>query len=142
MDFKFRRESITANNDTAPVNGIGLNTPDGIGYLSAESGELKFKGEAIGGGALIVTVDMATMTASHSFSEIRSAMRSGQNAIAFSDNGDSEVYILPLSSWTGSFATFSLASPIGNGMVNALSFWVYEDKTVTMNVALLVGEGE
>lgn len=52
MTFKFKTDSITANNDTAPVNSIGLNTPNGVKYLSGESGSLTFGGEVIGGGGV------------------------------------------------------------------------------------------
>lgn len=128
MDFKFRRESITANNDTAPVNGIGLNTPDGVKYLSGESGALQFGGEAIGGGGgfQVVTVDLETETCSHSASEIVAMM---QTAPVFVYIGGS--YILPFADAEFVAATTLLVG--GGGDIMGSTFIFGEDKSVTVN---------
>lgn len=108
-------DSITMTNGTDVANLT----------MSAEK-ELLLDGEAVGGGLQIVTVDMETMTASHSASEIIAMM---QTAPVFAYIDGSYVLLIKLNR-TMVLGSMIMGSPVE---VMVISYLIAEDKSVEVS---------
>lgn len=115
---------------------MGLANDLVLATLLAENG-----GGSGGGGVLVVTTSMETMTASHSLSEIRGAVRNGQNVIAVMDMGDEMGMVLPFGAWTpedsgNMSAVFNVCFGTTSGTsMTFTSLFIREDKSIHLTMS-------